>query len=168
MTDCECGQANIIVGFHYALMRSADSLEMEVARIISIVRHLPCADLRLGKVEVALVRALAGARQHHNGWASQRNVYVCGGMGHQHRLLLAVTHDGVSCSQGTGGPVTCEANSWQADVADYLLHKHLIDRVEFGLSGRQLVLSWLTPRQSRAHVCSTPPRQRWQITSTAA
>jgi hypothetical protein len=82
--------------------------------------------------------------------------------------LLAVTHDGVSCSQGTGGPVTCEANSWQAEVSDYLLHNHLIDRVEFGLSGRRLVLCWQTPRSSRGHDRYAPSRRQPRIISTAA
>lgn len=138
MTECECEPANGL-GFHLALSPSLGPVppERELAQIISIARQLPSGPPKLSSVETALVLALAGARQ----MAPNKRVYVCGGV-HKDELLLAVTHQGVSCGRGTGGPVTCAANVWQVDVADYLLNRRLIDRVEFGLNGKRLVLCW--------------------------
>ena len=143
MIVCECGQAKVLgfhLGFHLAVSpsRSPAPPESEVARIIAIIRHLPSALLKLSRVEAALACALAGARRQD----PNRSVYVCGGIGNKDDLLLAVTHQGVNCGRGMDGPVTCEANAWQADVADYLLNTHLIDGVKFGLNGRQLLLFW--------------------------
>ena len=113
-------------------------MESEVARIIAIIRHLPGALVKLSTVEDALACALSGARQQD----STKSIYVCGGIDIEEELLLAITHQGKPCGSGKDGPVTCEANAWQAKVADCLLSKHLIERVKFGLNGRQLLLFW--------------------------
>ena len=113
-------------------------MESEVARIIAIIGHLPGALVKLSTVENALACALSGARQQD----STKSVYVCGGIDIEEELLLAITHQGNPCGSGKDGPVTCEANAWQATVADCLLSKHLIERVKFGLNGRQLLLFW--------------------------
>lgn len=138
MTECECGPANGL-SFHLALSPSLGPIppEREFARIIAIARQLPSVPSKLNRVETALALALAGARQT----APNKRVYVCSGF-HKGELLVAVTHQGVSCGRSSSGPVTCAANVWQVDVADYLLNRRLIDRVEFALNGKRLVLCW--------------------------
>lgn len=90
-------------------------MESEVARIIAIIGHLPGALVKLSTVENALACALSGARQQD----STKSVYVCGGIDIEEELLLAITHQGKPCGSGKDGPVTCEANAWQAKVADW-------------------------------------------------
>lgn len=113
-------------------------MESEVARIIAIIGPLPGALVKLSTVENALACALSGAREQN----STKSIYVCGRIDIEGELLLAITHQGKPCGSGKDGPVTCEANAWQAKVADCLLSRHLIEGVKFGLNGRQLLLFW--------------------------
>lgn len=142
MIECECGQLSIAFGFHLALTWPPTSPEEETKRIAAFVSQLSCDSQVLKRVESAVAKVVIGLRRRGGAGSSFKKVYVCGGIGHDGDLLLAVTHQGTRCGRGDGGPVTCEANAWQAEVAGCLLNAHLIDRVEFRRSGRQLVLGW--------------------------
>lgn len=139
MDGCEIGRTNL-VDFQIAVSSQVDQFDFTLDRIIRLIRRLPCVGDNLDDVALALSEALANAILHGNRQDPSKHVQSRGGCERSGDLVLAITDKG----DGFGHSVVPDPTTRKARLSDhgrglFLIHQ-LMDRVEFGRGGRQIVM----------------------------
>ncbi len=117
-----------------------DAVPNAADEIMDYIRAMPCAQLHLDEVRLALVEALANAVVHGNKENPDKKVTVHGACERGERLLLAVTDEGDGFDPSTLPNPTLAENLYANHGRGVYLICQLLPESEYRLGGRQVIL----------------------------
>ncbi len=126
--------------FHEVIDSRPGLLGEVTERIMRFVRTVPCGEESLEQLSLALHEALTNAIVHGNGEDPSKKVEICGAWESAMQFVLAITDEGEGFDPDALPDPTVAENIFSAHGRGVFLIKRLVDRAEFRLGGRQVVL----------------------------
>jgi serine/threonine-protein kinase RsbW len=149
MDEQTCCIPGLVLCFHTTI----DSFMSEVGdasdRVMRFVKTLPCAQADLGNLHLTLFEALSNAIIHGNREDPRKSVSVCAGCDGLGQVLIAITDQGDGFDPAALADPTSADNLSSTHGRGVFLMRLLVDKVEFNLGGRQVVLRYRAVTHSR-------------------
>lgn len=140
MSDFQPDTPNGTDRIHATIESRREIVDKASERIMDAIAALPCTHGALDDISLALSEALANAVLHGNGEDPEKKVdvsAVCEGPG---QFTLVVTDEGQGFDAAAVGDPTVGGNLLSNHGRGLLLIRRLMDKTEFRLGGRQIVL----------------------------
>ena len=140
MCACELEKCNVASVFHETIESRWELLDQATERILRLVPPVANTPTGLEELRLVLSEAIANAIIHGNREDPNKKVQVCGGFEDGDRLLLVITDQGAGFDPASIPDPTSSQNIFATHGRGVFLMQRLMDKTEFRLGGRQVVL----------------------------